>query len=408
MAWLTEFGFNPAPATVMHLDINSCFATIEQQANPLLRGKPIAVAAYNSPQGCLLAPSVEAKKLGLKVGMRVREGLILCPDLIVLTPDPEKYRSVHHSLKKILSEYTSVVIPKSIDEFVLDFSGTPSFTRGLSIVALEIKRRLKEELGEYLTVSIGLAPNRFLAKTASNLHKPDGLDEINKSNFLKVYQQLSLTDLTGIARSSSLRLNQAGIYTVLDFFQADLQALHLAFSSISGHHWFQRLHGWEVDQTEWAVKSFGHSYSLPKFLTKPADLAPILSKLVEKVGFRLRKSNFQARGVHLGLLFQDHQYWHQGSSFTQPIFLSQDIYRAAYHLLSQSPHHLPVRYLAVSCYGLVPGNSIQLGFFEDHLKKENLVKALDQINLRWGNFTITPATMVTAKDLVQDRISFGR
>ena len=408
MAWLTEFGFNPAPATVMHLDINSCFATIEQQANPLLRGKPIAVAAYNTPNGCLLAPSVEAKKLGLKVGMRVREGLLLCPDLIVLTPDPEKYRSVHHSLEKILSQYTSVVIPKSIDEFVLDFSGTPAFTRGLSIIALEIKRRLKEELGECLTVSIGLAPNRFLAKTASNLHKPDGLDEINKSNFLKVYQQLSLTDLTGIARSSSLHLNKAGIYTVLDFLQADLQTLHLAFSSISGYHWFQRLRGWEVDQTEWATKSFGHSYSLSKFLTKPADLAPILSKLVEKVGFRLRKSNFQARGVHLGLLFQDHQYWHQGSSFTQPIFLSQDIYRAAYCLLSQSPHHLPIRHLAVSCYGLVPGNSIQLGFFEDHLKKENLVKALDQINLRWGNFTITPATMVTAKDLVQDRISFGR
>ena len=262
MAWLTEFGFNPAPATVMHLDINSCFATIEQQANPLLRGKPIAVAAYNTPNGCLLAPSVEAKKLGLKVGMRVREGLLLCPDLIVLTPDPEKYRSVHHSLEKILSQYTSVVIPKSIDEFVLDFSGTPAFTRGLSIIALEIKRRLKEELGECLTVSIGLAPNRFLAKTASNLHKPDGLDEINKSNFLKVYQQLSLTDLTGIARSSSLHLNKAGIYTVLDFLQADLQTLHSAFSSISGYHWFQRLRGWEVDQTEWATKSFGHSYSL--------------------------------------------------------------------------------------------------------------------------------------------------
>ncbi|KKT68577.1 MAG: DNA-directed DNA polymerase, partial [Microgenomates group bacterium GW2011_GWC1_44_37] len=184
--------FNPAPSTVMHIDLNSCFATIEQQANPLLRDKPIAVAAYDSPNGCILAPSVQAKKLGIKVGMRVKDGRLLCPDLIVLPSDPDKYRSVHLGLKKVLSVYTPDIVPKSIDEFVLNFAGTPALRRDLFLIGQEVKDRIRKEVGDYLTVSIGLGPNRFLAKTASNLHKPDGLDEINKNNFLKIYESLTL------------------------------------------------------------------------------------------------------------------------------------------------------------------------------------------------------------------------
>jgi len=400
--------FNPAPSTVMHVDLNSCFATIEQQANPLLRGKPIAVTAYDSPNGCILAPSVQAKKLGIKVGMRVKDGRLLCPDLIVLPSDPDKYRSVHLGLKKVLSIYTPNIAPKSIDEFVLNFAGTPAFTRGLFTIGQEIKNRIKEEVGDYLTVSIGLGPNRFLAKTASNLHKPDGLDEINKDNFLKIYEGLTLTDLTGIARQNAIRLNSAGIYTVLDFYHADLRVLRSAFHSIADYYWFVRLRGWEVDDVDWGVKSFGHSYALPKFLTKPEELAPILTKLVEKLGFRMRREGFQAKGVHLGLLFRDHEFWHQGLRLDQPLFLSQDIYRVAYRLLSRSPYHLPVRNLAVSCFDLSASDCLQLGLFEDKIKKESLVSAIDNINDRWGNFVITPALMANMGDVVKDRISFGR
>ncbi len=400
--------FNSSPSTVMHIDLNSCFATIEQQANLLLRDKPIAVAAYDTPNGCIVAPSVQAKKFGIKVGMQVKEGRLLCPDLIVLTPDPDKYRAVHSSLKKILSTYTPIVVPKSIDEFVLDFAGTPAFNRGLSLIGLEIKDRIKKEVGDYLTVSVGLGPNRFLAKTASNLHKPDGLDEINKDNFLKIYEGLTLTDLNGIARQNAIRLNTVGIYTVLDFYNADLRTLRSAFRSISDYYWFVRLRGWEVDDVDWGVKSYGHSYSLPKFLTKPEDLAPILSKLVEKVGFRMRSSNHQAKGIHLGLLFRDHEHWHQGVTLDQPVCLSQDIYRIAYRLLSHSPYRLPVRNLAVSCFNLSERNILQLGLFEDRLKKENLVNAIDDINDRWGNFVITPAIMANTSGAVQDRISFGQ
>jgi len=119
MDYPTELAFNPKRSTIMHLDLNSCFASIEQQANPHLRGKVIVVAAYASPGGCIVAPSIEAKRLGIKVGMRVREAKLVCPEVVVLEPDPNKYRNVHLALRKILSQYTNHFLPKSIDEFDL-------------------------------------------------------------------------------------------------------------------------------------------------------------------------------------------------------------------------------------------------------------------------------------------------
>src|SRR3989344_9194975 len=212
-----DLGFNPKAPTIMHIDLNSCFATVEQQANPLLRGKPIAVAAYATGSGCILAPSVEAKRFGVKTGMRVKDGKMLCPRLIVLSPDPWKYRNVHLKLRKLLGEYTNDLVPKSIDEFVLNLEGCPCLAgNSMQQVAGEIKRRIKKGVGGWLTVSVGIAPNRLLAKTAAGLHKPDGLDEIGVHNYMDVYKGLELEDLCGIAKHNSLRLNMVGIYSVVD------------------------------------------------------------------------------------------------------------------------------------------------------------------------------------------------
>lgn len=126
--------FNPKSPAIMHIDLNSCFATIEQQANPKLRGKPIAVAAYVGPSGCIVAPSVEAKRLGIKVGMRVKDGRMIYKNLIVLPPDPQKYRNVHLGLKKILADYTDKITPKSIDEFSLNLEGCPAFKKCLLLL----------------------------------------------------------------------------------------------------------------------------------------------------------------------------------------------------------------------------------------------------------------------------------
>lgn len=399
--------FNQKPSTLMHIDLNSCFATIEQQANPFLRGRPIAVAAYDSPSGCILAPSIEAKKLGVKVGMRVKEGRLICPDLKIFSPDPNKYRSVHLALKKLLLTYSESVVPKSIDEFVVNFEGYPSFKLGMFNVGHQIKSKIKSEIGDWLTVSIGIGPNRFLAKQAAGLHKPDGLDEINHQNYQDIYSKLSLTDITGIKQANASRLNSRGIYTVMDFYNSTIYDLRSAFKSITSYYWYLRLRGWEIDDVDFGRKSFGNMYSLPKPFTNPADLAPILHKLVEKTTYRLRLSGYQARGIHLGILYRDHSFWHHGHVCHSYLFDSTDIYKRAFRLLLSSPYRQPVANISVSVFDLLKTNNLQLELFQSIDKKDRLAKAIDKINHRYGQFVITPAMMLQTGDLVPDRISFG-
>lgn len=272
-SWM-ELGFNPKPSTLMHVDLNSAFASIEQLADPFLRGKSVAVAAYDSPRGCIVAPSIEAKRFGIKVGMQVQEGQRLCRSLVVLPPDPPKYRWVHLQFKKLLSEYTENLTPKSIDEFELDLDGCPMPQGGIHALAREIKARIRQEIGESLTVSIGIAPNRFLAKTAAGLHKPDGLDEINCRNYEDTYNKLQLMDLCGIAQRNCVRLNQQRIFTVMDFYRARRSLLEAAFESVTGYYWYLRLRGWEADDVQFDRKSFGNAFALPTDLTTPEELAP--------------------------------------------------------------------------------------------------------------------------------------
>lgn len=407
MAKLLDLPFNTKLPTIMHIDLNSCFATIEQQANPFWRDKPLAVAAYNSPAGCIVAPSVEAKRFGIKTGMRVKDGKMLCPELIVVTPDPWKYRSIHLQFRKIIESYTDHYAPKSIDEFVLDLEGAPAYKKGMVTVAQEIKDRIRKEVGEFLRVSIGIAPNRFLAKQGAGLHKPDGLDIIDRDNYLDIYSNLSLTDLTGIKTANTIRLNNCGIYTVLDFYNGSIATLRSAFQSICGYYWYLRLHGWEIDDVEFARHSYGNSFAIPKPLEKVEDLAPILMKLIEKTGMRLRTAGYRAKGVHLALVFRDWDYWHKGVTLPDYIFDSRDIYKMAFRLLQSCPQRKPVREIAESVFHLEKHEHSQLGLFEDTIKKEKLVEAVDTINKRWGNFVITPAMMMGTEDLVIDRVAFG-
>ena len=399
--------FNGNLPNIIHLDINSCFATIEQQANPRLRGKPIAVAAYDSPAGCIVAPSIEAKKYGVTVGMRVRDGKMLCPHLIVLTPDPAKYRNVHLQFRKLLENYTDKAIPRSIDEFVLDLEGYPAYRKGMINVAREIKEKIKREIGGWLTVSVGISTNRFLAKVGAGLNKPDGLDVIDKNNFRDIYSKLSLVDLCGIKTRNAIRLNNAGVYTVLDFYKASVQKLKAAFGSILAYYWYVRLHGWEIDNVTFGRRSYGNSFALPKPLLRVEELAPILQKLTEKTGMRMRKAGYVARGVHLAIAYRDNSFWHKGVSLPDYIFDSRDIYKVAFKLLNMSPYRSPDRNLAVSCFNLERVKNMQLSFLEDFDKKQKLVNAIDLINERWGNFVITPGGMLGTDNVVIDRIAFG-
>lgn len=400
--------FNKKPSTVMHIDLNSCFATIEQQANPFLRGKPLVVAAYDSPGGCILASSIEAKRLGIKTGMRVKAGKLIYPGLLVLEPDPDKYRYVHLALREIFKNYTNNFSPKSIDEFVLDFAGYPAL-RGKNMfdIGREIKAEIKRDVGEWLTVSVGIGPSRFIAKTASNLKKPDGLEEINHGNFIDVYSKLKLTDLNGIAFRNELRLKGIGIRDVVDFYRSPLGKLKAAFSSINGYYWYLRLRGYEIDDVEFARKSFGNSFALPYSKGGIEELRPIAQKLCEKTGQRLREAGYKTAGVGVFVFYRDHSHWHKSRTLGKEIFDSRDIYKEVIKTLKESVLGKRVHTLAVSCFNLKNTKSVQCELFGDVEKKKKLVGAIDRINTSWGDFVVAPARMRLAGNLIKDRIAFG-
>lgn len=406
--------FNPSLPYIMHIDLNSCFATIEQQANPNLRGKPVAVAAYVTPNGCILAASIEAKKLGIKTGMRVRDGKNIYQNLIVLPSDPPKYRDVHLKMRKILSDYTDDLHPKSIDEFVLNLENYTTLKEApLTVVAQEIKKRIKTEIGEWLTVSIGIAPNRYLAKIGAGIKKPDGLDIIDKNNFLDIYSRLKLTDLTGIKRANAARLNSVGIYTVRDFYNAPVWKLKAAFHSITGLYWHTRLSGYEVDDFNSERKTYGNSVALGKKITTVEEISEVLTRLTEKMCTRFRTAGYKASGIHLAIGYKNGQYWHKGMALSRSLFDSRDVYMEATRLLLMSPSGksglgaIPVLNLAVSVFGLTKNNSLQLGFFEDVEGKDRLTKAIDITNAKWGEFTVTSAKTFKSENVVMDRISLG-
>lgn len=403
---LGNIPFSENPSFYMHIDLNSCFATIEQQANPLLRNKPIGVAAYDTPKGVILAASVEAKKLGIKTGTRVFEAKEICPNIVILKPDADKYRFVHHQLKSLFAQYTDKALPKSIDEFVLNFEHTQGFKKGLLEIGDELKKRIKTEIGDYITVSIGISKNSFLAKTASNLKKPDGLEEINESNFLNVYSKLNLIDLCGIGEKNMARLNAHGIYSPIQFYNSDPYTLKNVFGSIVGYYWYLKLRGYEIENYKQVRRSFGHQYALPKPMSTLEEITPVLTKLVEKMGFRLRSKGYKAQGVQLYLRYKNGSSWHTSKKTKRVLFDSKDIYKEILRLYFRAPKENIVL-IHVACFNLTKRHNRQLELFENIPKKESLTNMLDKINSRWGKFVITPATMLDAKDYVPDRIGFG-
>jgi DNA polymerase IV len=404
-----ELPINHNEPTIMHLDLNSCFASIEQQANPLIRNKPVVVAAYVTPNGCVIAPSVEAKQVGIKVGMTVRDAKLLYKDVIVLPPDPPKYRDVHMKLKTVLKNYSPVVIPVSIDEAVINFAGTQGLKRGLTDIAREIKARVKIDIGEWIRCSVGISTNRFLAKLGASLHKPDGLDTITHENLREVLADVKLTDLCGINTHFEARLNAHGIFTPLEFLDSSVQVLQKqVFKSIMGHRWYLKLRGWEVDDVELKRKSYGQSYALPKYTADPKELSDLLMKLTEKMGRRLRRAGYKAYGVHVSCLYSDYTYWHHGQAYQVALYATQELFAKAQLILNRRPGHKKVTHLAVSCYNLEKGNREQLQLFaESSDKLHKIADAADKINDKYGEYIITPARMMGMTDRVIDRVAFG-
>jgi DNA polymerase-4 len=306
-----------------------------------------------------------------------------------------------------MGDYSPHVVMKSIDEGVMDFHDTP-LPGNLVDIGYDIKRRLKTEVGRAMRCNVGVGPNRFLAKTAAGLHKPDGLDLIDHTNLRETLARVKLTDLTGIAGQNEKRLNRVGIYTPLEFLDADAITLHkMVFHSVNGDQWHQRLRGYEVDDVEHGVKTIGRQYVLESHDLPRAEVLKRLHHLCESVGSRLRGQQKAARGVLVYTKSYDRQYWHRRSLAGLPFFSDKAIYAQAAMLFAGAPQG-PMREIGISCYHLESGRNNQMMLFGDELAREQQVTmAVDAINQRFGDRTIHAADTLGTGFYVKQKVPFG-
>lgn len=399
-------GYNFEQPLIMHIDLNSAFATIEQQSRPLLRGKPVAILNRRCEQTSIVAASYEAKAYGVKVGTKLTEARLLCPGLVPLESDPAKYRFVYQKLMAILNDYSPKVVMKSIDEGLIDFHGVVN-PRPLTEIGLEIKKRLKDEIGVAMRCNVGIGPNRFLAKVAADINKPDGMYYVDANNLRETYQKLKLTDLTGVASHFEKRLNAVGIFTPLQFLDADNITLQrIVFKSIAGVQWYERLRGYEVDDALIKTKRVGRQYVLEDRNLSRKQIEARLHNLCESVGSRLRLQKFLARGVYVYARTIERQYWHACRSCQIPFYSDKTINFIAQDLFKKAPEG--IMEIGVHCYELTDSDGDQINLFYDELAREKrLVAAVDDINGCYGDRTIHSADTLETDNLVKSKIPFG-
>ncbi|HSX02283.1 MAG TPA: hypothetical protein VLI05_03110 [Candidatus Saccharimonadia bacterium] len=418
-----EIPLNLAEPEIMHVDLNACFAMTEQQANPLLRGRPVAVTnRLGSDWGTIIAPSYEAKRLGVRCGTSIGEAKRLAPGIVIIETDPPKYRYVHGVIKQIFEEYAPRVTMKSIDEGVLDFRGTQAIRgRSLEAIGREIKARIREELGQWMTVNVGIGPNWFLAKLAAGLDKPDGLNRIDHRNLEGIYLCSKLTDLNGINRRFKARLLMHGITNPYEFLRASEQTLtKQVFRSINGRHWYYRLRGYEVDDIAFGLRHVGRQYVLHHRTADPHELGQILHKLCYHVGRRMSRHDVAARGLMLSIKYArpprppygeeqpEPEPWFLRQLFPVPFFSLADLYTKAWWLYQRSPAGLTVKQFTLTTYQLAPRSHEQLALYDTAIQhNERVERALQLINDRYGELALMPARLLGSETYAPEKIAFG-
>lgn len=408
---ISELGF-----TILYVDLNSCFATTEQQARPKLRGKPVGIVNRIAEHSTLIAASIEAKALGVKVGMRVEEAKAIVPNIIFAETEPSKYIYVHNKLKDILKSYSPNVVMKSIDEGLVDLSEAGKNVRNKTPreLALEIKEHLKDEVGCYMKCNVGFSYNRFLAKLAGELHKPDGMDCITHDNIREVFSHLKLTDLPGINKKVEKRLKTYSINTPLELLDAEEETLRVqVMGSIEGTKWYFRLRGTEVDERDESTKTIGRQFVLPPN-PKIDDVKMRLAHLAEDVGYRLRSQKLYARGIYVFATFNMSErsfYMHKNILKNETFSTDSDIIEYSKNLfneiLKEAKSDNP-RIIGVTLYKLDDTETKQLSFgHEKQEKSKEVAKVIDEINQRFGSRTVHSAYTLKTNEDMHTKIPFG-
>jgi DNA polymerase IV len=408
-----ELGLNTAAPTTLVVDLNCAFASIEQQHDPALRGKVLAIAAYATDAATIVSSSREARDKGIKTGMKVFEAKAIDRAVIVREPNPPRYRAVSDKLIEIMRRHSPDVLRMSIDEASLDLAGTPDLRKlGPEGVARAIKRAIKEEIGECVTASIGISTSIWMAKQASNLDKRDGLQRIDHTNLVATFDRLELTDLSGIADASARRLARAGIRTPVQFLRATTPRLRLA--GMHPEHakgWSMRLRGFEVGGFEHAVrKSYSHSHVMAHATASQKELEELLMRLSDMVGRRLRAAGRRASVVSVGAVYRpDPGGFSRQAKQPRPVSTGDEIYQAALKLLAARDARLTIGTLGVGLSGLSDAGAGQLDLFLEPAQPRvmRLEAAMDSIRDRFGEDAVQRSRLLGRARVVRDRIAFG-
>lgn len=400
--------------TILHLDMDSFFASCEQQRRPGLRGRPIAVSGDPKSRSVVAAASIQAKKFGVRSAMSIGQARALCPQIQFVLGDPDYYISVSRKVMEILRRVSDVIEVASIDEAYVDLTGwaereigyeLPVTSYGLRFYgALKIVERIKDalrrEVGEYNTASAGIAENKRLAKLASDRNKPNGITLIE--NIDEWLPKLALRDFCGLGPATERRLGAFGIKTPLELSEKSSEWLCEHFGA-QGRSLWEMVRG--IDEAPVVgepdePKSMGHQVTLPRDVSDPVELIPVIAELADAVAVRLRNDGYVGRTVHLRLRFSD--FSDHGEQITLGVATSDGriITRAATNLLG-SKITKSVRLVGVSVSKLErPINSLLV---EDQ-RWIRVWQAVDHVNARHGE-RVLERGILTAREQVKRKVA---
>jgi DNA polymerase IV len=379
-----------AKRTILHIDMNAFFASVEQSMNPALRGKPIAVVG-SAKRTVITTSSYEARKFGVRTGMAIWEARRCCPELILVVGNNRRYTHTSAGIMGMMRDYTPLVETFSIDEAFMDVTGSLKLFGTAENIAMQLKARIRHRFG--ITCSIGIAPNKLLAKLASDMKKPDGLTIIRPEKVAATLEKVPIGDLCGIGRKTERRLRLLGITTCGELGRFPLDILTKKFGIVGQHlhHMGRGVDDAPVtpDRQAEPVKSVGHSMTLERDIESREDILKYLLQLSEMVGRRARRYGVSGRTVDLYIRYADFDTsFGKQQSQTGHISLSHDIYRAAVAILDSVTLEQPVRLLGVRLSNLRHREE-QLTLFNDEKRQLSATTAMDQLNDRYGEFTVT-------------------
>jgi len=374
---------------VAHLDMDAFFAAIEQFDHPELRGKPVLIGS-DRPRGVVATASYEARRFGCGSAQPMSVAKRRCPDAVVVPPRGRRYAEVSRAIFAILHDEVPVVEPLSIDEAFLDLTGTRRALGPPEEVARRLKRRIREETG--LTASAGVAPNKYLAKLASDLEKPDGLTIVRKGEIRALLDPLPIERMWGVGPATAKRFHALGLRTMGDVRRAAPEWFRAQFGPHAEH--FQRLARGEDGRPvvpDHAARSLGHECTFEVDVEDPAEVRVVLRRHTDQVGRRLRRHGLRAGNVTVKVRFGDFETITRSASLRTPTDLTDELWEVTDRLFTRWVRRSfqPVRLIGMTAGKLADGGQ-QLHLFSspEDKSRRRLDETLDQIKDRFGSGSI--------------------